>query len=216
MGINEGSSAQSTDLGVSKLEFSASLLGHAFDVDSIPPGFGNAAGTGAAPAFGDKGALVQVVNPQYPAFLSKMLVQYMPSHTVGDAGFTLRFTLFVQRNTLLNAAAVANGAPAQYGAPALAPVAVVAPLASGNFGIGTGAVVGGPAGSNSRPPAYVAGATQLPPLQASVDVTQYGGDPWQTVEGDVYYCLIETFNAAGAPTVLAAGTPLANVMVSVS
>jgi hypothetical protein len=223
MGINEGFSAQSTDLGIQKMQFSATTIGAAFDVDSVQPGYINATGTGAAPAFGDKGWLVQVVNPQYPAFLSKMEVQYKPSNNAGDAAATFRLTLFVQRNTLTNAAAVATqGAIPVYGPPTVTPVgnAVVPaatpgllPAVPNKFGIGTGPVAGGPAGSNTFPTAHAAAIT--PPLQVSVDITAFGGNPWQVVEGDVYYVQIETFSDAGiTPAVL--NTALTNVMVAVS
>jgi hypothetical protein len=179
MGQNEGFAAQGRDLPLFRASFSVGAAGAGVAPVLVPPGPNNTAlgamGTGAsgAPGFGQLGVLVPVSNPSNPPTIAKMVAQFLGSSAPADAAQSLSFLLYVQRNALSNASAVANqGAIPVYGGAPLAPVQVMPP--------GLGVPFATP----------VASAAALPggaPTQVSADFSM---TPWVTAPGDVYYVLI--------------------------
>lgn len=179
MGQNEGFAAQSRDLPLSRACFSVGAAGAGVAPVLVPPGPNNTAlgsagtGAGGGPGLGQLGVLVPVSNPSNPPTIAKMSAQFLGSANPLDASQSLSFILYVQRNALSNAAAVADeGAIPVYDGAPLAPAQVMPPTLGTPFGTIAASAAALPGGA---------------PTQVSADFSM---TPWVTAPGDVYYVLI--------------------------
>ncbi len=202
MTINEGFLGQNTDGALNKGSFSQGALGAAgVTTQVLGPGPGNAVANVAShvPTLGDMGVLVPAgvpfsgpivfapaASPGLPVpgapslpsvlqTLSKLAVTFLGSSSGGDAAKTATFTLWVQRQTLLNPSDVANGGIPTYGPPVLAPVAT----------------------SITSSPVNVAALAGGLPTELFLD---FSYRPLDVVAGDVYYLSV-TFSAALVGTI---------------
>jgi hypothetical protein len=185
MTINQAAFVRDSDAALNKGSFSQGALGAALVTAQVMgPGPGNFAANvaPAVPTLGDLGLLVPAgvpvgTNTELPSVrqtISKLAVVFLGSANPGDVSKTVRFTLWVQRQTLLNPVDVATDAaiPA-YGPPATAPFAT--PIRSIALSV-------------------VAGAA---PTEEFAD---FSSTPWDVIAGDVYFMAV-TFSAPLAGTI---------------